>query len=146
MFLNVPQQYILLICSMIMQKLYQKICKVWQLGGVRRQISLISELQSLSGEKQIRPLVITAASTTRAGALCILEKKLKPFQIAEGNPKLMAMNFNRPDLGLFIFNMGIFEEQKLFYGGKCLSCKKCKMDGVVFVIYLFCATPTLIST
>ena len=77
--------------------------------------------------------------------LCILEKKLNPFQNAEGKPKLMAVNINRPDLGLFIFNMGIFEEQKLFYGGKCRSCKKCKMDGVVFVIYLFCAMPTLIS-
>ena len=78
--------------------------------------------------------------------LCILEKKLNPFQNAEGKPKLMAVNINRPDLGLFIFNMGIFEEQKLFYGGKCRSCKKCKMDGVVFVIYLFSAMPTLIST
>ena len=77
--------------------------------------------------------------------LCFLEN-LNPFQNAEGKPKLMAMNINQPDLGLFIFNMGIFEEQKLFYGGKCRSCKKCKMDGVVFVIYLFCATPTLIST
>ena len=77
--------------------------------------------------------------------LCIRRKKLNPFQNAEEKHKLSAMNNSRPDLGLFIFSLGIFKEQKLFYGGKCLSCKKCKMDGVVFVIYLFCAMPTLIS-
>lgn len=77
--------------------------------------------------------------------LCIWKKKLNPFQNADEKHKLMAMNNNRPDLRLFIFSLGIFKEQKLFYGGKCLSCKKCKMDGVVFVIYLFCAMPTLIS-
>ena len=78
--------------------------------------------------------------------LCIRRKKLNPFQNnADEKHKLTAMNNRRPDLGLFIFSLGIFKEQKLFYGGKCLSCKKCKMDGVVFVIYLFCAMPTLIS-
>ena len=134
-----------MICMNTDQKLYQKICEVCELGGVRRQIPLISELQSLSGEKQIRPLVITAASQHELAQLCILKKKWNPFQNADGKHKLMAMNNSRPDLGLFIFSLGIFQKQKLFYGGKCLSCKKCKMDGVVFVIYLFCAMPTLIS-